>query len=110
MNLAGVFPPIPTPFLDEAVDHRALAGNVSRWMQTRLAGLVVLGSNGEAPQLDGLVAGLTGSAQYEQHAGLPGQASRHWSALGGGLWAAVRLIAGGNAVYATAAALRRRRR
>ena len=52
VNLAGVFPPIPTPFLDEAVDHRALAGNVSRWMQTRLAGLVVLGSNGEAPLLD----------------------------------------------------------
>ncbi len=29
-----------------------LAGNVARWMQTRLAGLVVLGSNGEAPLLD----------------------------------------------------------
>ncbi len=52
VNLEGVFPPIPTPFLDEAVDLRALAGNVSRWMQTRLAGLVVLGSNGEAPLLD----------------------------------------------------------
>jgi hypothetical protein len=65
---------------------------------------------GEAPQLDGLVAGLAGAAQYEQHAGLPGQASRNWGALGGGLWAAVLLIAGGNAVYATAALLRRRRR
>ncbi len=52
MNLSGVFPPIPTPFTNDAVDHRALAGNVSRWMQTRLAGLVVLGSNGEAPLLD----------------------------------------------------------
>jgi len=29
-----------------------MAGNISRWMQTRLAGLVVLGSNGEAPLLD----------------------------------------------------------
>ena len=52
MNLEGVFPPIPTPFHNESVDHRALAGNVARWMQTRLAGLVVLGSNGEAPLLD----------------------------------------------------------
>jgi 4-hydroxy-2-oxoglutarate aldolase len=52
MNLQGVFPPIPTPFRDAAVDRRALASNVSRWMQTRLAGLVVLGSNGEAPLLE----------------------------------------------------------
>ena len=52
MNLEGIFPPIPTPFSNESVDHRALAGNVARWMQTRLAGLVVLGSNGEAPLLD----------------------------------------------------------
>ena len=52
MNLRGVFPPIPTPFADNTVNHRALAGNVARWMQTRLAGLVVLGSNGEAPLLD----------------------------------------------------------
>lgn len=52
MNLEGVFPPIPTPFSSHAIDHRGLAGNVARWMQTRLAGLVVLGSNGEAPLLD----------------------------------------------------------
>lgn len=52
MNLEGVFPPIPTPFRDDAVDHPGLAGNVTRWMRTRLAGLVVLGSNGEAPLLD----------------------------------------------------------
>ncbi len=52
MNLKGVFPPIPTPFADEAIDHRALASNVSKWMKTRLAGLVVLGSNGEAPLLE----------------------------------------------------------
>jgi 4-hydroxy-2-oxoglutarate aldolase len=52
VNLEGVFPPIPTPFSNESVDHKSLAGNVSRWMQTRLAGLVVLGSNGEAPLLD----------------------------------------------------------
>jgi 4-hydroxy-2-oxoglutarate aldolase len=53
VNLAGIFPPIPTPFSEDGtVNHRALAGNVSRWMRTRLAGLVVLGSNGEAPLLD----------------------------------------------------------
>lgn len=52
MHLEGIFPPIPTPFGHESVDHRALAANVTRWMQTRLAGLVVLGSNGEAPLLD----------------------------------------------------------
>jgi 4-hydroxy-2-oxoglutarate aldolase len=52
VNLEGVFPPIPTPFSNASVDHRALAGNVARWMRTRLTGLVVLGSNGEAPLLD----------------------------------------------------------
>jgi 4-hydroxy-2-oxoglutarate aldolase len=52
VNLQGVFPPIPTPFADDSVDHKSLAGNISRWMETRLAGIVVLGSNGEAPLLD----------------------------------------------------------
>ena len=52
MKLEGIFPPIPTPFSDDTVDHHGLAGNVERWMQTKLAGLVVLGSNGEAPLLD----------------------------------------------------------
>ena len=52
MQLEGVLPPIPTPFDRDSIDHRALAGNVARWMRTRLAGLVVLGSNGEAPLLD----------------------------------------------------------
>ena len=52
MNLKGIYPPIPTPFSNDAVDHRALASNIGRWMQTRLPGLVILGSNGEAPLLD----------------------------------------------------------
>lgn len=52
MNLRGIFPPIPTPFSNEKVDHQALASNVERWMRTRLSGLVVLGSNGEAPLLE----------------------------------------------------------
>ena len=52
VNLKGIFPPIPTPFSNDAVDHRALAGNIDRWMKTRLSGLVVLGSNAEAPLLE----------------------------------------------------------
>jgi len=50
---AGIYTPIATPFRnDGAVDDRALAANVSRWMTTPLTGLVVLGSNGEAASLD----------------------------------------------------------
>jgi 4-hydroxy-2-oxoglutarate aldolase len=52
VNLQGVLPPIPTPFVDDNIDRRALASNVRRWMETGLSGVVVLGSNGEAPLLD----------------------------------------------------------
>ena len=49
----GIFTPIVTPFTaDDTVDEGALRGNVDRWMGTPLTGLVVLGSNGEAAQLD----------------------------------------------------------
>lgn len=49
----GIFTPIVTPFRDDdTVDEGALGRNVARWMRTPLAGLVVLGSNGEAVQLD----------------------------------------------------------
>jgi 4-hydroxy-2-oxoglutarate aldolase len=52
-RLHGIIPPIPTPF-DEAghVHRRALADNVGRWMKTDLAGILALGSNGEAALLD----------------------------------------------------------
>ena len=50
---AGIYTPIATPFRDDGeVDERALAANVARWMTTPLTGLVVLGSNGEATQLE----------------------------------------------------------
>jgi len=50
---AGIHTPIATPFqADGTVDEMALRRNVARWMQSPLTGLVVLGSNGEAPQLD----------------------------------------------------------
>jgi 4-hydroxy-2-oxoglutarate aldolase len=52
MNLEAVFPPIPTPFAGGDVDEAAIRGNVARWMETGLGGIVALGSNGEAPLLD----------------------------------------------------------
>jgi 4-hydroxy-2-oxoglutarate aldolase len=52
-GFSGIFTPIVTPFRhDDTVDEHALRNNVARWMRTPLTGLVVLGSNGEAPQLD----------------------------------------------------------
>lgn len=52
-RFAGIFTPIPTPFRSgDTLDEAGLRANIGRWMQTPLTGLVVLGSNGEAPQLD----------------------------------------------------------
>jgi len=52
-SFAGVYTPLATPFAaDGSLDERGLAGNVARYMSSPLTGLVVLGSNGEAPQLD----------------------------------------------------------
>lgn len=47
--IKGIFAPIATPF-DEAgeIDYKALASNMATWDKTRMAGYVVLGSNGEA--------------------------------------------------------------
>jgi 4-hydroxy-2-oxoglutarate aldolase len=50
---AGVHTPIVTPFRrDDTVDEAGLRDNVKRWMSSMLSGIVVLGSNGEAPQLN----------------------------------------------------------
>lgn len=52
-RFAGIFTPIVTPFrADDTVDEQGIRSNVARWMRTPLTGLVVLGSNGEAPQLE----------------------------------------------------------
>jgi hypothetical protein len=52
-RFSGIFTPIVTPFdAGDAVDEAALRRNVAQWMRTPLTGLVVLGSNGEAAQLD----------------------------------------------------------
>ena len=56
-RFAGIFTPIVTPFLEDgSVDEGGLRTNVTRWMALPLTGLVVLGSNGEAPQLEDIEA------------------------------------------------------
>ncbi len=51
-NLAGIFPPLTTPFdADGEVDYGALAANVERYNETGLAGYLAFGSNGEAVHL-----------------------------------------------------------
>ncbi len=51
VDLHGIFPPITTPFDNEDVNLRALEHNLKRYMASRVHGVVVLGSNGEAPHL-----------------------------------------------------------
>jgi 4-hydroxy-2-oxoglutarate aldolase len=51
-RFAGIFTPIVTPFTHDELDESGLRSNVAQWMRTPLHGLVVLGSNGEAPQLE----------------------------------------------------------
>jgi 4-hydroxy-2-oxoglutarate aldolase len=52
ISMAGIFPPIPTPF-DSAgeLDWKALANNFEKWNLYPLAGYVILGTNGEFPYL-----------------------------------------------------------
>ncbi|MGE0042584.1 MAG: dihydrodipicolinate synthase family protein [Vicinamibacterales bacterium] len=53
MTFAGTYTPIVTPFAaDGSLDTAAMRANAERYMRSTLTGLVVLGSNGEAPQLD----------------------------------------------------------
>ena len=54
MDLKGVYPPIPTPFSPETdeIDIQALSNNADRWLKSGIRGLVLLGSNGEAPLVD----------------------------------------------------------
>ena len=46
--LRGVFPPLPTPFTEDELDEGILRETVTSLMQTRLGGLLVLGTNGES--------------------------------------------------------------
>jgi len=49
--LKGIFPPIPTPFIDDEVAEDKLKENINRWNETGLSGYVVMGSNGESVYL-----------------------------------------------------------
>jgi 4-hydroxy-2-oxoglutarate aldolase len=52
-RFAGIYTPIVTPFDARGdVDERAILANVDRYLASPLTGLVVLGSNGEAAQLE----------------------------------------------------------
>src|SRR5208337_1889154 len=53
MLIEGVFAATTTPFYpDERIYFRKLEANMSRYSRGLLAGMVVLGSTGEAPMLD----------------------------------------------------------
>ena len=53
MLIEGVFAAVTTPFYpDERVYYRKLEANVAHYSRSQLAGMVVLGSTGEAPALD----------------------------------------------------------
>ena len=48
INLAGIYPPISTPFTDQGeITFNHLSANLSRWNELPLDGYVVGGSNGE---------------------------------------------------------------
>lgn len=52
-RLTGIIPPLPTPFTSRGdIDRRALADNVSKLLTTGLAGVLAIGSNGEAALLE----------------------------------------------------------
>jgi len=54
MFLHGIYPPITTPFYpDGSIYHRKLEQNVEHYSRTPTAGIVVLGSTGEAILLSG---------------------------------------------------------
>src|ERR1700738_1027174 len=53
MLIEGMFAAIPTPFYpDERLYMRKLEANVARYSRSLLAGMVVLGSTGEAVELN----------------------------------------------------------
>jgi 4-hydroxy-2-oxoglutarate aldolase len=52
VSFRGIYAPVVTPFREQRLDLDAFADNLARYATTPLAGVVVLGSNGEAPLLD----------------------------------------------------------
>ena len=52
-DFAGLYTPVVTPFdAHGEIDERGFKSNIDRYIASRLTGIVVLGSNGEAPQLE----------------------------------------------------------
>ena len=51
MNIKGIIPPVPTPFLNDEVAYDKLASNILKWNQTEISGYLVMGSNGESAYL-----------------------------------------------------------
>jgi 4-hydroxy-2-oxoglutarate aldolase len=47
MKFNGIFPPIPTPFINGDIAYDELSSNIEKWGQTGLKGIVAMGSNGE---------------------------------------------------------------
>ncbi len=47
IQLEGIIPPIPPPFVDDRVADDRLAENVVKWSGTGISGILALGSNGE---------------------------------------------------------------
>ena len=50
-TLKGIYTPIATPFKDDKIDYEALGKNLDFWCSSKLEGIVVMGSNGEAVAL-----------------------------------------------------------
>jgi len=65
---SGVFTPIITPFWgDGMIDGAGMRRNVAWWMTMPLVGLMVLGSNGQVPQIGDTEAGwVIDSVRSEQ--------------------------------------------
>lgn len=52
ISVEGILPPMITPFKEDGeVDYKAFESNIEKWNNDRLAGYLVLGSNGEAVYL-----------------------------------------------------------
>jgi 4-hydroxy-2-oxoglutarate aldolase len=47
LSLAGIFPPVVTPLINQEIALEKMADNLRKWNEYALAGYVVLGSNGE---------------------------------------------------------------
>lgn len=51
MKLKGIFPPLPTPFVNDEIAFDKLRFNIGKLNSTKLPGYVVMGSNGESAYL-----------------------------------------------------------